>query len=80
MQFSLQSAGDNYTLISGRKTMHSSEGNRLWVLVDGLVPCSNYTVQVNASNSQGSVLSDRVSVEMPPSGEWEIFCWLSDFN
>ncbi|XP_032771366.1 usherin [Rattus rattus] len=65
--FYADQAGDNYTLISGRKTMHSSEGNRLWVLVDGLVPCSNYTVQVNASNSQGSVLSDRVSVEMPPS-------------
>ncbi|EGV92554.1 Usherin [Cricetulus griseus] len=59
--------GDNYTLLSGTKTIHSSAGNRLWVLVDGLVPCSHYTVQVNASNSRGTVLSDPVSVEMPPA-------------
>ncbi|XP_028616049.1 usherin isoform X2 [Grammomys surdaster] len=59
-------AGNNYTLLSGTKTICNIGGKRLWVLVDGLVPFSHYTVQVNASNSQGSVLSDRVSVEMPP--------------
>lgn len=67
--FPLQSAGDNYTLLSGTKTIRGIEGSRLWVLVDGLVPCSHYMVQVNASNSRGSVLSDPVSVEMPPGGE-----------
>ncbi|XP_052593935.1 usherin [Peromyscus californicus insignis] len=65
--FYANQAGDNYTLLSGTKTIHSSEGKQLWVLVDGLVPYSHYTVQVNASNSQGSVLSDPVSVEMPPA-------------
>ncbi|XP_055465169.1 usherin [Psammomys obesus] len=59
-------AGDNYTLLSGTKAFHSGEGKQLWMLVAGLVPCSRYTVRVNASNSQGSVLSDPVSIEMPP--------------
>lgn len=67
--FPLQSAGDNYTLLRGTKTIRSREGNRLQALVDGLVPYSRYTVQVNASNSRGSLLSDLVSVEMPPGGE-----------
>ncbi|GAB1285872.1 Usherin [Apodemus speciosus] len=58
--------GDNYTLLHGTKTIHSSKRNRLQVLVDGLVPCSLYTVQVNASNSRGSLLSNDISVEMPP--------------
>ncbi|NP_067383.3 usherin precursor [Mus musculus] len=64
--FYADQAGDNYTLLSGTKTIRGIEGSRLWVLVDGLVPCSHYMVQVNASNSRGSVLSDPVSVEMPP--------------
>ncbi|KAM7336684.1 hypothetical protein ACRRTK_005177 [Alexandromys fortis] len=61
-------AGGNYTLLSGTKTTLSSEGNHLWMLVHDLVPCSHYMVQVNASNSQSSILSDPVSVEIHPAG------------
>ncbi|XP_052056319.1 usherin [Apodemus sylvaticus] len=64
--FYADQAGDNYTLLHGTKTIRSREGNRLQALVEGLVPYSRYTVQVNASNSRGSLLSDLVSVEMPP--------------
>uniref|UniRef100_A0ABM5FDT3 Usherin-like n=1 Tax=Pogona vitticeps TaxID=103695 RepID=A0ABM5FDT3_9SAUR len=37
-----------------------------WVLIGGLVPFSNYTVEVNASNSQGYVMSDPVTIAIPP--------------
>lgn len=77
--FPLQPAGGNYTLLSGTKTTLSSEGSHLWMLVHNLVPCSHYMVQVNASNSQSSILSDPMSVEIHPAGEFENYCQLSDF-
>ena len=49
--------------------MHSGEETSLWVLINGLVPFTNYTVQVNASNSQGSLRSDPVMISMPPGGK-----------
>nr|XP_004672060.2 usherin [Jaculus jaculus] len=64
--FYADQAGINYTLLNGTKTIHSSEENKLWALVDDLVPFTNYTVQVSASNSQGSVSSDPVVIGMPP--------------
>nr|XP_019599683.1 PREDICTED: usherin isoform X2 [Rhinolophus sinicus] len=57
---------DNYTLLNGTRLMHSGEETDLWVLVDGLVPFTNYTVQVTASNSQGSLTSDATAIAMPP--------------
>ncbi|XP_053463887.1 usherin [Nycticebus coucang] len=64
--FYADQAGNNYTLLNGTKIMHSSEETNLWVLIDGLVPFTNYTVQVNVSNSQGSLISDPVMIAMPP--------------
>ncbi|XP_013375386.1 PREDICTED: usherin isoform X1 [Chinchilla lanigera] len=58
--------GNNYTLLNGTKLMHSSGEANLWVPIVGLVPFSNYTVQVNASNSRGSLVSDPVTIAMPP--------------
>ena len=49
--------------------MHSGEETNLWVLINGLVPFTNYTVQVNVSNSQGSLMSDPVMISMPPGGK-----------
>ncbi|XP_003474286.2 usherin isoform X2 [Cavia porcellus] len=59
-------AGNNYTLLSGTRIMHSSGEANLWVPIVGLVPFSNYTVQVNASNSRGSLISDPATIVMPP--------------
>lgn len=67
--FLLWSADDNYTLLHGTQTMHRGEETDGWILVDGLVPFSNYTVQVNVSNSQGSLISDPVMIAMPPGGK-----------
>ncbi|KFO25414.1 Usherin [Fukomys damarensis] len=64
--FYADQAGNNYTLLSGTKVMHSSEAANLWVPVVGLVPFSNYTVQVNASNSRGSLVSEPVTITTPP--------------
>nr|XP_031294235.1 usherin [Camelus dromedarius]XP_031294237.1 usherin [Camelus dromedarius] len=64
--FYADQAGDNYTLLNGTQIMHSSEETNLWVPIDGLVPFTNYSVQVNASNSQGSLISDPVMIAMPP--------------
>ncbi|KAI5940642.1 Usherin [Manis javanica] len=63
--FYADQADKNYTLLNGTQVMHSSEETNLWVLIDGLVPFCNYTVQVNVSNSQGSLISDPVTVAMP---------------
>ena len=49
--------------------MYSGEETNLSVLIDGLVPFTNYTVQVNVSNSQGSLISDPVMISMPPGGK-----------
>ncbi|KAI4537068.1 hypothetical protein MG293_013271, partial [Ovis ammon polii] len=62
----INSVGDNYTLLNGTRIMHSGEETSLWVLINGLVPFTNYTVEVNASNSQGSLMSDPVMISMPP--------------
>lgn len=67
--FLLWSADDNYTLLHGTQTMHRGEETDGWIPVDGLVPFSNYTVQVNVSNSQGSLISDPVMIAMPPGGK-----------
>ncbi|KAG9484595.1 hypothetical protein GDO78_010137 [Eleutherodactylus coqui] len=38
-----------------------------WVLVDGLVPFSTYTITVNASNSKGHVTSTPIIITMLPA-------------
>ncbi|KAM6217822.1 usherin isoform 2-T2 [Rhynchocyon petersi] len=59
-------AGNNYTLLNGTQIVHSTENTNIWVLIYELIPFTNYTVQVNASNSQGSLISDPVTIAMPP--------------
>lgn len=49
----------------------SSKEFNVWVPIKGLIPFSNYTVQVNASNSQGSLISDAITIVMPPGGKYE---------
>ncbi|XP_006890633.1 PREDICTED: usherin [Elephantulus edwardii] len=64
--FYVDQVGENYTLLNGTQIVHSSERTNLWVPISGLIPFTNYTVQVNASNSQGSLISDPVIIAMPP--------------
>ncbi|XP_025748029.1 usherin [Callorhinus ursinus] len=64
--FYADQADNNYTLLNGTQVMHRGEETNRWVLIKGLVPFTNYTVQVNVSNSQGSLMSDPVTFAMPP--------------
>ncbi|KAM5238832.1 usherin [Ctenodactylus gundi] len=65
--FYADQAGNNYTLVSGTKIIRNNDDTSLWVLVNRLVPFTNYTVRVNASNSRGSLVSDPVMIAMPPA-------------
>ncbi|XP_068088985.1 usherin isoform X3 [Hyperolius riggenbachi] len=46
---------------------YSSPDDQKWMSIDDLVPFSSYNVSVNASNSQGHVISDSVNITMPPA-------------
>ncbi|XP_045715406.1 usherin [Phyllostomus hastatus] len=64
--FYTEQADNNWTLLYGTKVVHSGEETDVWVPVTGLVPFTNYTVQVNASGARGSLLSDPATLVMPP--------------
>ncbi|XP_036133319.1 usherin [Molossus molossus] len=64
--FYADQAVNNFTLLNGTQIMHRGEETNLWVLIHGLVPFTDYAVQVNASNTQGSLMSDPAKVVMPP--------------
>ncbi|XP_041578632.1 usherin [Vulpes lagopus] len=64
--FYADQADNNYILLNGTQVMHSGEETNLWVLIEGLVPFTDYIVQVNVSNSQGSLISDPITFAMPP--------------
>uniref|UniRef100_UPI00398F6349 usherin isoform X1 n=1 Tax=Pristiophorus japonicus TaxID=55135 RepID=UPI00398F6349 len=57
---------NNYSVRWLTQRLYKSAEADLWVSIRGLLPFSNYTVQVNASNSQGSVISDLAAIKMPP--------------
>ncbi|XP_059533348.1 usherin [Myotis daubentonii] len=59
-------AANNYTLLNGTRLVHRGEETNVWVPVDGLVPFTNYSVEVNASNTRGSLTSEPTAVVMPP--------------
>ncbi|KAM9016840.1 usherin [Ara ararauna] len=64
--FYADQANANYSIVNGTRMLCSSNESHVWVPIKGLIPFSNYTVQVNASNSQGSLISDAITVVMPP--------------
>ncbi|XP_074120778.1 usherin [Sminthopsis crassicaudata] len=64
--FYVEQARSNSILVNDTQILHHTEEANLWVSISGLVPFSNYTVQVNASNSQGSLISDPITIMMPP--------------
>ncbi|NXL36266.1 USH2A protein, partial [Glaucidium brasilianum] len=64
--FYADQANANYSIVNGTRMLCSSNESNVWVPIKGLIPFSNYTVQVNASNSQGSLISDAITIVMPP--------------
>jgi len=69
-------ANANYSIVNDTRMLCSSNQSNVWVPVKGLIPFSNYTVQVNASNSQGSLISDAITIVMPPGGKYEKMLFL----
>ncbi|XP_010127512.1 PREDICTED: usherin-like, partial [Chlamydotis macqueenii] len=64
--FYADQANANYSIVNGTRMLCSSNKSNVWVPIKGLIPFSNYTVQVNASNSQGNLISDAITIVMPP--------------
>ncbi|XP_041108645.1 usherin [Polyodon spathula] len=56
----------NYSTKNDIRSLYSSKEVDVWVSIGGLVPFSNYTVQVNACNSQGCVMSSPKAITLPP--------------
>ncbi|XP_042331708.1 LOW QUALITY PROTEIN: usherin [Sceloporus undulatus] len=56
----------NYTILNGTQILYTTKEANIWVSISGLIPFSNYTVEVNASNSQGYVISEPVTIAIPP--------------
>ncbi|CAH2254292.1 usherin [Pelobates cultripes] len=46
--------------------MFSSLESNKWISIDGLVPFSNYSIRINASNNQGFVMSNPILLTLPP--------------
>lgn len=51
----------NYTLVRDRKSLFSTDVPGTWWNITGVLPYTQYSVQVEASNTAGSVLSNIVS-------------------
>ncbi|XP_053139313.1 usherin [Hemicordylus capensis] len=64
--FYTDEATHNYVILNGTQILHTNKEANIWVPIGGLVPFSNYTVQVNASNSQGYLISDPATIAIPP--------------
>nr|XP_032803561.1 usherin [Petromyzon marinus] len=62
--YSRPESGDS-SVVEESREVHSGHEAGVWVLVRGLVPLSSYSCSVNASNSRGHVLSNRVATRTP---------------
>ncbi|XP_070813494.1 usherin [Pituophis catenifer annectens] len=63
--FYADKANGNYSILNCTQILHTGKEANVWVPIGGLIPFSNYTVEVNASNSQGYVISDPVEIALP---------------
>lgn len=71
-RFLIFSAANDYNVTVRRRSLYLtllSPDYSTWIKIDGLIPYSNYSVQVNGSNTRGYILSNVVEITMPMSGE-----------
>lgn len=57
---------DNFTLVQERRTLFNGRNASEWIEVFPLVPRSQFVIQVNASNTAGFILSNTLTMDMPP--------------
>ncbi len=55
----------NYDVLVARRLLYNTTQASQWVTVDGLIPNSQYNVQVNASNTKGFILTNSLLVQLP---------------
>ncbi|XP_053315134.1 usherin [Spea bombifrons] len=53
-------------VVNSTKVLHRSQDSNKWVFIAGLVPFSDYSIRINASNSQGYLISDTILITLPP--------------
>ncbi|XP_072555094.1 usherin isoform X5 [Paramormyrops kingsleyae] len=61
-----QDSAENSSVVEDTRTLHTSTEAGCWSTIVGLLPFSSYTVWVNASNSQGWVVSPPIAITLPP--------------
>lgn len=57
---------DNYTLVQEKRTLFNGRNASEWIEVFPLIPLSKFVIQVNASNTAGYILSNTLTMDMPP--------------
>nr|XP_018671138.2 usherin isoform X1 [Ciona intestinalis] len=64
--FYTERPGQGIKAVRDSRNMLNSTESQEWMRINDLVPFSDYTVKVNASNSAGYVISNQRSISMPP--------------
>ncbi|XP_041418335.1 usherin [Xenopus laevis] len=59
--------GNTFAVFNGQNILHRSQESNRWVFLSGLVPYSDYSIYINASNSKGFLISDPILITMPPA-------------
>ena len=74
----------DYTTVQERRSLYHDIVVYQMVTISGLVPFSQYDVQVNASNSMGFILGSVQTIHLPPGSELLVQgflgCKTSDWN
>lgn len=55
----------DYSTIEDRRSVYNNTVSNQWVQVTPVIPMSTYSVQVNASNTAGYILSNTLQLDMP---------------
>ena len=61
-------SGD-YRTQSETRALYNGTDSNSQVVISGMLPYTNYNVQVRAYNTKGSVLSNVLAINMPASGK-----------
>lgn len=57
---------NQYRTVYEKQILHAGESANEWIYIEGLLPYSEYNVQVNGSNTIGYILSNIRTISMPP--------------
>lgn len=61
----------DFSVVHDRRSLYQSRSHSEWVTITPLIPMSTYTIQVNASNTVGFILSNVLTENLPPGCKFE---------